>query len=88
MDLLAFAVGMRSALYQCGQVARGLLAIHTPTIGIDDTLRETFHITATSVVSPNVWAHAVSFAVPPGYQLNEGESGFSLHLPLAIKRFP
>ena len=66
----------------------GLLAVHTPTIAVTDTMRETFHITATSVVSPDVWANTVSFALAPGYQLNEGGLGFRLYLPLVVRQFP
>jgi len=63
----------------------GLLAVHTPTITVTDTMRETFQITATSVISPDVWANTVSFALAPGYQLNEGKLGSTLYLPLVVR---
>jgi hypothetical protein len=66
----------------------GLLAVYTPTIAVTDTLRETFIVTATSVVSPTtVWAEAVSVALAPGYQLDEsGGGGFEVYLPLVLRQ--
>jgi len=63
-----------------------LLAVHTPTIVITDTMRETFHIMATSVTSPNVRANTISFAAAPGYQLDEGR--FKIYLPLVVNWYP
>ncbi len=65
--------------------AVGLLAVHTPTIAITDTLRETFHITATSTVSAEVQAASVSFALAPGYTLNETGPQYDLYLPLVLR---
>ncbi|MCD6289009.1 MAG: hypothetical protein J7M34_00795 [Anaerolineae bacterium] len=62
-----------------------ITAVYTPTITISDTLRETLRLTATSVISPDVWADTVSFALAPGYQLNEGGGRSGLYLPLVIK---
>lgn len=83
-SLFTVTVGPSPASWSPGML--GLLAVHTPTIAVTDTMRETFHITATSVISPDVWANAVSFALAPGYQLNE--RGFRLYLPLVMKQFP
>lgn len=64
----------------------GIMAVNTPTISIDDTVRETFAITATSVVSPEVKASSYSFALAPSYQLNEGAAqGWQLFLPVLMK---
>jgi len=49
-----------------------ILAVLTPSITISDTMRETFFITATSTISPEVQATAFSFAFAPSYQLDEG----------------
>jgi hypothetical protein len=65
----------------------GLLAVYTPTIAVTDTLRETFVVTATSTVSPTtVRAEAVSVALAPGCQLDEG-GGYSIYLPLVLRNF-
>jgi hypothetical protein len=62
----------------------GLLAVYTPDITLSDTMRETFRFTATSVVSPEVQASAVSFALAPGYELNElGQ--YHIYLPLVLR---
>jgi len=61
----------------------GISAIHTPSIAITDTLRETFYIAATSTVSPDVQADVTSFAMAPGYQLDEAK--FKLYLPLVLR---
>jgi hypothetical protein len=57
----------------------GLMAVHTPTIAVTDRMRETFTITATSTISPEVQATTYSFAFAPSYQLNEG---FRVYLPV------
>ena len=75
-------VGPRMDAWQPGVV--GLLAVHVPAIADDAALRETFEITATSVVSPDVTAHAVSFALGPGYRLDEG-AAFTVYLPLVMR---
>ncbi len=61
----------------------GIMAVNTPTISISGTMRETFAITATSVVSPDVQAAIRSFALAPSYQLNEG-GGFSVRIFLPV----
>jgi hypothetical protein len=62
-------------------------AVYTPTIAVSDRMRETFVVTATSVVSPTtVWAEAVSVALAPGYQLDEG-GGFKVYLPLVLRNY-
>jgi len=64
----------------------GIMAVNTPTISIIDTLRETFAITATSVISPDVQATNRSFALAPSYQLNEGAAQrWHLFLPVLMK---
>jgi hypothetical protein len=63
-----------------------LLAIHTPTIAVTDTMRETIEIATTSVISPEVGANAVSFALAPGYQLNEGERRFRVYVALVLRQ--
>lgn len=61
----------------------GLLAVYTPAT-LPDTMRETFRITATSVVSPEVQASSVSFALAESYELNElGQ--YRVYLPLVLK---
>ncbi|HFD40268.1 MAG TPA: hypothetical protein ENJ31_10555 [Anaerolineae bacterium] len=65
-----------------------IAAVHTPTIAISDTMRETFWLTATSTVSPEVQASIVSFALAPGYQLNEGGGKFTIYLPLVLRSSP
>lgn len=67
----------------------GLLAVHTPAIAVTDTLRETLTVTATSTVSPEVRASIVSFALAPGYTLNESaiEYDHFLYLPLAFRSY-
>ncbi|MBU0510921.1 MAG: hypothetical protein KKD28_08915 [Chloroflexi bacterium] len=63
----------------------GIIAVHAPNIAVTDTMRETLHITATSVISPSVWAYSGSFCLAPSYQLNEGGGGFRLYLPLVVR---
>ena len=65
-----------------------ITAVYTPTIAMTDTIRETLWITATSVISPEVWTDMLSVALAPGYQLDEGEPGGMLYLPLAMKQRP
>lgn len=67
----------------------GIMAVHTPTIAVTDTMRETFTITATSVVSDDVQAVAYSFAFAPGYQLDEGgvPPRFEIHLPVVLRNY-
>ncbi len=67
----------------------GILAVTTPPIVVTDTVRETFTITATSTVSPSVRASAVSFALAPGYKLDEGGAPpYTLYLPLVLRSYP
>jgi hypothetical protein len=62
----------------------GLLAVNIPTLAITDTLRESLAVTATSILSPEVQASAVSFALAPGYTLNETGLRYELYLPLVL----
>ena len=64
-----------------------ILAVLTPTITVSDTMRETFFITATSVVSDDVQAVAFSFALAPAYQLDESEGRFKIYLPLVLRDY-
>ncbi len=64
-----------------------ILAVLTPTITVSDTMRETFFITATSVVSDDVQAVAFSFALAPAYQLDESEGGVKVYLPLVLRNY-
>lgn len=64
-----------------------ILAVFTPTAAITDTMRETFMITATSIVSSDVQATAYSFALTPFYRLDEGLGKHKVYLPLALKNF-
>lgn len=64
-----------------------ILAVYTPGADMDTTLRDTFDITATSVISPNVWAHTSAFAFGEDYQLDEG-GGEGVFLPLIVRRSP
>jgi hypothetical protein len=61
-------------------------AVYAPTIATTSTVvRETFMLSATSTVSPEVRADTVSMALAPGYQLNEkGEVG--IYLPLILRQ--
>jgi hypothetical protein len=65
----------------------GLLAIHTPTIVVSDTMRETLYMTATSTVSSEVKASSLSVALAPGYTLDEGAlpPQVSIYLPLILR---
>ena len=66
-----------------------ITAIHTPTIAASDKTRETLKIEATAVDDPEVRAEAVSFALAPGYDLNEGVgAAFGLYLPVVMKQSP
>ncbi len=64
-----------------------IMAVHTPTITISDTTREIFTIKATSKVSPEVIAEAVSMAFGPQYILNEAlnSGNISVYLPAVLK---
>jgi hypothetical protein len=67
----------------------GLVAVYTPTITVNDTLRETLHMTATSVVSPEVKASSLSVALAPGYTLNEVPGyPYQFYLPLVLRDYP
>ncbi|MBN1956215.1 MAG: hypothetical protein JW900_14380 [Anaerolineae bacterium] len=68
----------------------GILAVYTPTIAVTDTLRETFSITATSTVSPEVEARSVSVALAPGYTPEESlpQPGHFIYLPLVQRSYP
>jgi hypothetical protein len=64
----------------------GIVAVHTPAITYNDKVRETFSLTATSTISPEVRASSHSFALAPGYELNEeGAAEFVVYLPLVVK---
>jgi len=65
----------------------GLLAVYTPAISPDDAMRETLYMTATSVVSPEVQASALSVALAPGYTLDEGGQPpqHHIYLPLILR---
>jgi hypothetical protein len=63
----------------------GLHAVYTPDSDMSDSLRETLRITATSVLSPEVQASAVSFALAPGYVLDETGAGYRIYLPLVLR---
>jgi hypothetical protein len=60
-------------------------AVFTPTIAATSTVRETFMLSATSTVSPEVRADTVSMALAPGYQLNE-EGEIGTYLPLILRQ--
>jgi hypothetical protein len=68
----------------------GLMAVHTPTIAVTDTLRETLYITATSTVSPEVKASSLSVALAPDYTLDEGMQPpqVFIYLPLVLRDYP
>jgi uncharacterized repeat protein (TIGR01451 family) len=55
-----------------------ILAVLTPPITTDDSMRETLFLTATSVISPDVQAIAYSFAFAPSYQLDENGDDLDL----------
>jgi len=78
-------VGRPTTSWAPGMLA--ILAVYTPGAGMDMTLRETFDITATSVISPEVWAHTTAFAFGPEYELNES-GGAGAYLPLIVRRAP
>ncbi len=59
-----------------------ILAVSTPPITDTDTMRETFMVTATSTVSPTVWADTFGLALAPAYRLREG---FAMYLPLVLR---
>ncbi|MBU1879510.1 MAG: hypothetical protein KJ734_11215, partial [Chloroflexi bacterium] len=63
-----------------------LLAVATPPIAITDTMRETLTVNATSTISPEVHASTVSFALAPGYTLDEGGAQYHLYLPLVLRQ--
>lgn len=65
-----------------------LLAVYTPTIALDDKMRETLFVTATSTSDADVWASTVGLALPPGYDPSEGSPAYRLYLPLGLKRYP
>jgi len=60
-----------------------IMAVNTPTIAISDSMRETFAITATSVISPEVHASNYSIALAPSYDLQEGM--VHIFLPVLLK---
>jgi hypothetical protein len=62
-----------------------VLAAYNPTIAVTSTLRETLILTATSTVSPAVWAQTASMALAPGYQLDEG-GGNNQYLPTVLRQ--
>mgnify|MGYP001138975122 CR=1 FL=1 len=69
----------------------GILAVHTPDATLDDTVRETFELTATSVISPDVQDSAFSTALGTGYRLDEEaaqEDVWSLYLPVLVRKGP
>ncbi len=67
----------------------GIMAVHTPTISSDDKMRETFTLTATSTLSPEVRAYTHSFAFAPAYTLNEhgDDYHFYIYLPLVLRLY-
>jgi len=62
-----------------------ITAVYTPSITLTESLRETLRITATDVISPGIWADTASYALTPGYQLDEEGNPFKLYAPLMIK---
>jgi len=82
----AVTVGPPATSWAPGLLA--ILAVYTPTTDVDTTLRETFEITATSVISPEVWAHTTVFAFGEDYQLAEDGEGEGVFLPLIVRREP
>ncbi len=63
----------------------GIIAVHTPNIAASDTMREALDITATSVINSSVAAQSASFALAPGYELDEGSGNAKIYLPLVVK---
>jgi hypothetical protein len=76
---------------QSGFIGIIVRAIHTPTVSFPADARETYHLTATSVLSPEVTASAISFGFGTEYELDEepdqepDPEGDSLFLPAARK---
>jgi len=63
-----------------------ILAVVTPPVSEDDTMRETFTVRATAQEDPTMWATASSLALAPSYQLNEGGGAqYTIYLPLVIR---
>ncbi len=77
-----FSVGPATSSYPFAGVAN-IRAVYTPTASVDDAIRETLAVTATSVVSPSVRASSSSFALGSNYRLNEGS--FTVYLPGVLR---
>lgn len=61
-----------------------IIAVYTPTVGLDDTVRETLMVTATSVISPTVRATGTGLALGQNYRLDE-TGGFRMYLPVILR---
>jgi len=79
---LSVAVGPRSAPWAPGMMS--LLASHAPDIPAASDLRETLTLTATSIVSPEVWASTACYALGPAYRLEEEGEGYVGWLPVIL----
>lgn len=63
-----------------------ILAVVTPPVSEDDTMRETYTVQATVQDDPTMWATASSLALAPSYQLDEsGSLPYTIYLPVVLR---
>ncbi len=61
-----------------------ILSVLTPTIAITDTMRETYTVKATSMLTPSISASAYALLLAPEYHLNERDR--QVYIPLLSRR--